>query len=277
MNTICPPEVHPFTNRWFTFNEPVLTPKARDAWIINQEKNYFGFLPNHQIKHLIVGSFPIWASVHHDPPHVGFEFDFFYCSRVNGFFSFLKVLSGYKFFNETENSTAHQIIQPVTNFFLHYKLGITDIFKKIQRIDERCVSNLDRDLNLLEFNDLCALLNDYPNVTYLYFTSNAVANCCRRHLRKCNNKKLHLNSSVLFGPGPAANIPAAGILNRDDQQYNPNDTIRFHTKQIPFISELKDVDRLKVSKWAVRLKNVPGLVCPEILTHPDFRVIENRL
>ena len=274
VNPDCSPETHPFTTCWKDFNQGHISPDAEAAWVVNQGKGYFGFLPNPQIKHLIVGSFPIWASVHHDPPHADFDFSFFYCSRLNGFYKILGAVSGYEFFLGA--LTPYQMVQSVADFFTKKDLGITDIIWKVKRTDVKCRSASDKKLKVVAFNQLCQLLSDYPEITNVYFTSIEVGNWYREHMRKCSLDRT-VNEHDLFSPSPASDRPASGNLNKDARQYGDENSIEFHTLQIPMQNDLSRTDRYKVVKWAKRLRNVPGLVRPEILEHPNFIAIEARL
>jgi|GEM_PF-4418117 len=275
-NRGCPPEIHPFTTRWQTYNQGHITPDAEAAWVVNQEKGYFGFLPNRQIKHLIIGSFPIWESVHNDPPHGRFNFAFFYCSGKNGFFKFMKVLSGYDFFNNPPRNTPYQQVQSIADFFLEKELGITDVIWKVERTDVNCRSASDAKLNPRTLNNLCQLLADYPEITNIYFTSRKVADWYGESMQECIHD-LGVDTSILYSPSPASNLAAAGTLNNDEEQYGEQDSMRFHSSQIPFLEHETRTDRYKIAKWAKRLRNVSGLVRPEILENAHFMAIEDRL
>ena len=267
MNPNCPTEIHSFTTNWLAYNQGNLSPNAEAAWITNQEKGYFGFLPNRQIKHLIIGSFPIWESVHNNPPHDSFEFAFFYCSNANGFYKIMETLTGYDFFQE---------VQSIVDFFLENQLGITDVIWKVKRTDANCQSASDQDLNPLVFNNLCQLLSDYSNIKHVYFTSKKVEDWYKKSLKNCSLTR-SIHTSLLFSPSPASNTAAAGILNRDIDSYGHENSIQFHLLQIPLLENVTGTMRLKISKWGKRFRNVPGLVRPEILEHPNFLAIEDRL
>ena len=276
-NRDCPPEIHPFTTSWQEYNRGHLTPDAEAAWVVNQEKGYFGFLPNHQIKHLIIGSFPIWESVHNDPPYQDrFDFSFFYCSAVNGFYKILGAVSGYDFFPAHPPMTPHEKVQSIADFFTKKELGITDVIWEVARTDANCRSASDKRLKVLYFNQLCQLLSDYPEITDVYFTSIDVGNWYREYMRKCVLNRI-VNEHDLFSPSPSADRPASGNLNRDGREYGHENSIEFHSLQIPMQNRLSRTDRYKIVKWAKRLRNVPGSVRPEILEHPNFMAIEDRL
>jgi G:T/U-mismatch repair DNA glycosylase len=278
-------EIHPFNTRWREFNWDGLDPQRREAWVVNQQAGYFGFLPNKTIQHLIIGSFPIGESVHHDPPHGNrFDFSFFYCSNVNGFYKILKPITGYDFLPHGNAQNPVQKVICITDFFLQREIGITDILYEVIREGGAD----DKGLTPVEFNNVCKLLKEYKNIKCVYFTSKGVRRWFLEQLRKCSKQGQIRGHSYqrtfgrdiqlydLFSPSPNANVPAQRKLNSDQIQHGDRSMGNLMSL-IPFMQEEGDQTiQYRMCQWANGLDQVPDLIRPEITNSPEFQEIRVR-
>lgn len=218
-------EKHPYiTNRWF---KNINKPNLNDKWINNE--SYFAYMPNSNTKSLFLGTFPIWQiSTGNVTPE---NFEFFYGSKHNDFWKCLGTL----FEIDVDNLDNRLNILNVSN------LGITDILKKIER--NPINSNLDKDLNILAYNNIVALKKDYEKIENIFITSGGKGPIGKLNLTNKNvgtllkdslkGSKLHgfnqngfvkrikindinFNLITLYSPSNSAQIPISGILNSNN-------------------------------------------------------------
>ena len=106
-----PIEQHPFSSgRWL---DNVNIPFIEEKWFVNRniknETLSFGFMPNKEVKSIILGSFPIWEIT--SGPIGNHNIEFFYGSVVNDFWNCMGYISE----------------MPVNN--LNNRINILDTFK----------------------------------------------------------------------------------------------------------------------------------------------------
>lgn len=280
-------EIHPFNTRWRASNWDGLDEQRREAWVVNQEAGYFGFLPDKNIQYLIIGSFPISESVHYDPPHDRFDFSFFYCSKLNKFYRILEAVTGYDFFPVGNNHQPVDDVISITNLFLEKKIGITDIIYEVRRTGNGRGA-VDTCLMPIMFNNICKLLKEYKNIKRIYFTSIQVETWFKEYMRNCTKEKQirrnfyrrnfgrDIEMYNLFSPAPTANVSAQRNLNTDQQQYGNRSMYNL----MPMISHIQDegeqIVQYRMCQWANGLNHVPNLIRPEILNNPEYQEIRVR-
>jgi hypothetical protein len=159
-------EVHPFVStgscitnaddRPITLNnEPVINESWRpfvpleNQWVINE--HFFGYLPTFATRDLFIGTFP--------PTSVTFGYDqnipFFYGSADNLLWRIMP------FICTDPNAIG-------INFFDSFNIGITDVLWRVERTK---FGGADDGLEPLQYNKLDLLLDAYPQINNLYFTS----------------------------------------------------------------------------------------------------------
>lgn len=277
-------ELHPFNTRWREFNWNGLDEQRREAWVVNQEAGYFGFLPNKNIQYLIIGSFPISESVYYNPPHNRFDFSFFYCSKLNKFYRILETVTGYDFLPVGNNHQPVDDVISTTKFFLDNGIGLTDIIYEVSRLG----GAIDNKLTPVRFNNVCKLLKEYKNIKYVYFTSGNVERWFKAALKECSGRKSitknfywqifgrDIHTYNLFSPAPTSNTAVEGILNKDERKYGDR-SMRNLMPMIPYIQDEGDQKvQYRMCQWANGLDQVPDLIRNEILNSPEFHEIRVR-
>lgn len=159
INRIMENEVHPFvTNRWL---ENIKIPNITEKWHISKDKNQevlsFAYMPNKEVKSIILGTFPIWEIV--SGPISSRNFEFFYGSIVNDFWSCLGHIS-HKPINDVKKRI--EILDGIN-------IGITDILHVVNRSQNNC--NSDNCLDRIKYNNIVDLTKHYPLLKNIFVTS----------------------------------------------------------------------------------------------------------
>ncbi|NPV02939.1 MAG: hypothetical protein HPY53_16315 [Brevinematales bacterium] len=166
MNNEMTYEVHPFT-----FSQIQTSSQGYDTsinfygwkrendpfWVINNK--YFGYfpeqLPSNKMKLLFIGTFP---------PHSSQSLEFFYGSGRNNFWKIISILTNIQVSS----------LEDKFNVLKNNGIGITDIIYSLNRkkdIQSQKYNASDENLYPLIFNNINAILNQYPNIKNIIFTS----------------------------------------------------------------------------------------------------------
>ena len=125
-------------------------------------------------KVLILGTFPSIRS---------FENNFYYAHPRNQFWNILS-----KVFNYDIDTREDKI-----KLLKKHKIALWDIIKECER-----VNSSDTNLNNITPNDIKGLLNSYPNIKYIAFTSKTAQKIYNHEFKDLNVKNFYLPS-----PSPA--------------------------------------------------------------------------
>ena len=101
---------------------------------------------------------------------------FYYGSQDNEFWHLVGEVSGFDF--PFENSDVS--ITRRTEFLEEKGIGITDIIKSCNRVNE---SSSDNQLKDIEYKEICGLLKSNPKIDTLLYTSGFVKICMNRALK----------------------------------------------------------------------------------------------
>lgn len=224
-----PIEQHPFSSgRWLN-NANI--PFIEEKWFVNRnmqnETISFGFMPNEEVKSIILGSFPIWEIS--SGPAGNQNMEFFYGSVVNDFWNCMS----YIFDMPVDNLNSR------INILDTYKIGITDILETIERTPANCSS--DTCLTALRYNNILNLKEHFPSLQNIFITSGGkgpignlennknVASWFKHSLegnfiegfnkngfvKSISIDNTEFNLIYLFSPSNAANTARSGEMNRN--------------------------------------------------------------
>lgn len=162
-------------NSWIPINLP-------PEWIINDQ--YFLYAPRDMTR-LIIGTFPPLAVT------AGYDenLPFFYGSNDNLF---------WKVINSLSILPGLGVPPAAPNFFDNFGIGVTDCLRVVNRI---AFGGRDEDLLQIQSNNIPAILNAYPEITDVYFTSKGVDGAMGRVQVQIGG----------FAVNPTYNLP--GIIN----------------------------------------------------------------
>lgn len=257
----CPIETHQFLNSWKE-NSAELCKQFSTSWIDDKEKGYFGFIPE-KATALFIGTFPV-----PEQRTTGF----FYHSDANLFWTILEELS------EQSLNTLEQKL----NWLSNLKLGITDILCMAQRIDKKCLSRSDADLNAICFNNVANILSDFPSIEDIFLTSGgpsskslsgkSAGGWLGLHIRHATNR----NIKKVTSDGATLKVqlqPDGRLLNlhylitpapQDEQlgkYLRENENVKATIEQINLFEKLTGCkEKYKAIQWATYLSKVPGLI-----------------
>lgn len=157
-----PIEQHPFTtNRWL---QNIEDPLIRSKWFISENhegKNLplsFAYMPNKNVKSIILGTFPIWQ-ISSGPFPGNPNMEYFYGSVANNFWDCLGSITG----NDVNN------LNDRLGVLNNSKIGITDILGKIKRDPNHC--NSDKCITAINYNDILILKEHFPALKNIFVTS----------------------------------------------------------------------------------------------------------
>lgn len=258
----CPKEEHQFISRWYPNDFPF-----PDSWRITD--GYFGYLPK-DAHAIFLGTFPV-------PYYEGANF--FYHSQRNMFWELITAVSGVSF-----NSIDEKL-----NWFEDKKIGITDIVRVAQRKDQSCRSASDANLNVCQFNDICRLLSDFPNIKDIYLTSGSPSNLnfsgnsaggfLGQALRHCSGQRTVRRYNKSFSTSSFYFNDREIRLFYLYTPSNNNQQLRLHLQNVSEVitSGVKNIfgfndvaNNFKALQWSWCLKHANNVVMNSILTHPNY-------
>lgn len=122
------------------------------------------------------------------------SFEFFYPNNRNKFWEILSEITGINLSkisnNEIEKNNA---VSERKNILNKLKLGISDMGKIILRQNN---SSLDNDIFPIEFNDVFTILEEYPNIKTIIFTSGSSGNSAYSWFKAyCNINNISINKN----------------------------------------------------------------------------------
>ncbi|OHD55246.1 MAG: hypothetical protein A2Y33_16295 [Spirochaetes bacterium GWF1_51_8] len=262
-------ETHPFTlsqEESIEGTADVIHPwrnntKKDDAWIVNNK--YFGYLPNRDIKYLIIGTFPPLDVIINRRRNI----PFFYGGEQNEFWNLLEKLTNYSFnFNSINGN--------YLSFFNRYGIGITDILYKTERIEP---DYRDKNLNPILKNNILCLLKDFSKIERIYFTSGGpmIVKINRNNLKSAfgwfyecfteekidiSNKILNFENRlikihILYSPSRSAN---GGISRIYRGKPFEESLCNFLSKMIQF-HDYNTPQKIKMLQWMKHISKIENL------------------
>ncbi|SHJ10921.1 uracil-DNA glycosylase family protein [Flavobacterium terrae] len=147
---------------------------------------FYDFKP---MKTLVLGSFPPHQSKH--------SFPFYYPNKQNRFWKVMSVISGIELVANLSNT--QKVIEERKAIMRKLAMGIHDIALKIKRKNN---SSLDSNIEIVEFQDIMAIINNHPELEQIVLLGFSAKNSAAQNFIKyTQNQKLLTKFPIDFKIG----------------------------------------------------------------------------
>jgi G:T/U-mismatch repair DNA glycosylase len=258
----CPVERHQFLTSWKDALSDDVKLKFGKWWVINEEDDYFGFIPE-KATALFVGTFPVPENSTRG---------FFYHSDVNLFWPILEKISGC-YLGSFEKKL---------HFLTKFCVGITDILSEVKRPDDNCDSRKDEDLIVVKYNNVFKILRNYPKISDIFLTSggptskslsgSSAGGWLGDHLRKVTGRNLkkvsqEMSTITVKIDGIERSISLHYLItpapqdNQLGKHLRESPTARATLNSLNCLSHVTHIkEKYKVFQWSVKLERIEGIV-----------------
>ena len=107
---------------------------------------------------IIIGTFP--------PTLRNWSYDFFYPNKNNFFWKIMAKIAG----RELQSFSGEKAVDERKKILDQLMIGVSDMGKVIRRINN---TSMDEDLEIIEYMDVCKILEENPSIKKIIFTSSS--------------------------------------------------------------------------------------------------------